>query len=60
MEIDKVKLISKLEHANLEINLTLASAVNFNVKFIYRHPSANAFFVAAQNPRYAKFALRES
>ena len=35
MEIDKVKLISKLEHANLEINLTLASAVNFNVKFIY-------------------------
>ena len=39
MEIDKVKLISKLEHANLEINLTLASAVgNFNVKFIYyRH-----------------------
>ena len=26
----------------------------------YRHPSANAFFVAAQNPRYVKFALRES
>ena len=29
-------------------------------KYIYRHPSANAFFVAAQNPRYVKFALRES
>ena len=31
-----------------------------SINWGYRRPLANAFFVAAQNPRYAKFALRES
>ena len=28
--------------------------------YYYRHPSANAFFVADRKPRYVKFALCES